>query len=573
LAYTAILFIAQPKLYYWDEIRIWGASAKIVKEYDRLYSVGINLSSNDRNYPAGHTILNYFYSFFEQNYSEILQLAAYGMLFFAVFAAAGKLVEQKTGKKALSIGTYFALVMLPFVQNQHHIDFVGYSSISYAYGTTMVDFNLAVVFLAVLVLYFADMDNVWYVLPSVYLITVKKAGIFFALLAFCVIFCFAFFSDKFDIRKLKKVALVLVFALVIPLASYFAWNVHLDHYAPQEMDSPYKLTAADYKATLLAANIVSETDIIAKVKYMTADEGVVPQKTELSTFDRIMRRLQSDRFAEITEDMKTYFEENCELVNVRDKYLIIGLLVLGVVVAVFAERKYRVALVLTSVGLTAGCFVYALCMSYQMVSYNDQMVEYPRYMLSYYYGWIFVMLIITLVFVQRKTLIKKLIVYFIAAACVMYVYSIGPDRTIIDAPDDLYSEYQQLEQKLEPVNEIVGKDDRVLLVWMSGYDDILYNHKYYLMPAICNVDTQGTDIDFSVNFRNPDTYQGSEDYFNFATEEVFGQILLQYYDYLYVCNEFDTEFADGYKGLFDSEVTANTLYRVTDGEFILQKVV
>ena len=395
----------------------------------------------------------------------------------------------------------------------------------------MVDFNLAVVFLAVLVLYFADMDNVWYVLPSVYLITVKKAGIFFALLAFCVIFCFAFFSDKFDIRKLKKVALALVFALVIPLASYFAWNVHLDHYAPQEMDSPYKLTAADYKATLLAANIVSETDITAKVKYMTADEGVVPQKTELSAFDRIMRRLQSDRFAEITEDMKTYFEENCELVNVRDKYLIIGLLVLGVVVAVFAERKYRVALVLTSVGLTAGCFV------------------------------------------QRKTLIKKLIVYFIAAACVMYVYSIGPDRTIIDAPDDLYSEYQQLEQKLEPVNEIVGKDDRVLLVWMSGYDDILYNHKYYLMPAICNVDTQGTDIDFSVNFRNPDTYQGSEDYFNFATEEVFGQILLQYYDYLYVCNEFDTEFVDGYKGLFDSEVTANTLYRVTDGEFILQKVV
>ena len=241
LVYSIILKIKNPVLYYWDEIKIWGPSAKSVKTYDRLYSIGVCPTLHDRDYPAGNALLNYMFSFFTDHYSEIILLCSYAILFFAVFSAAAKLVEVKTKNKALSIGTYFAFMMLPFLQNYHTIDTQGYSSISYAYGTSMVDFNIAVVFLAILVMYFYDMNKFWYVLPAIYIVSVKKNGIFFVLLAFCVIFCFEFFVSKFNRKKIGKLALTVMLALVIPVMSYLAWNVHLDHYKISKTKSEYQL--------------------------------------------------------------------------------------------------------------------------------------------------------------------------------------------------------------------------------------------------------------------------------------------------------------------------------------------
>ena len=66
--------------------------------------------------------------------------------FIKFSAPFSKVIEKKTKNTVLSIGPYFVFLLIPFLQNQHAIDTVGYSSISYAYGTTMVDFNIAVGF-------------------------------------------------------------------------------------------------------------------------------------------------------------------------------------------------------------------------------------------------------------------------------------------------------------------------------------------------------------------------------------------------------------------------------------------
>ena len=80
LLYFKVLEIKQPKLYYWDEIRIWGATAKSVKLFDKLYSIGVTPGAYDRNYPAGNALLNYMFSFFTDNFSEIMLLTSYAIL-------------------------------------------------------------------------------------------------------------------------------------------------------------------------------------------------------------------------------------------------------------------------------------------------------------------------------------------------------------------------------------------------------------------------------------------------------------------------------------------------------------
>ncbi len=558
--YYRILVAKQPYLYYWDEIKIWGPSAKSVKMLDRLYSIGQNPVLHDRDYPAGNALMNYLFSFFSENYSEILLLTSYAVMFFAVFSAVSKLVEVKTKDRGLSVGIYLAFVLMPFLQNHTTIDMEGYNQISHAYGTAMVDFSVGVVFLAVLVLYFFDMDKYWYVLPAIYLVTVKKNGIFFALLAFCVIFCFELFVGRFNLKKKKKLIFTVVLGLLVPVLSYTAWGNHLDRYSQPAVQSGYNLEKTAARGSLV-------------LKDMSFETAPLTDKVRQPKAMGFVANLTSARYKEILNEMKWYFAENQEIIKIKDRHLIVILFLMGLATAFLAEKKYTIALLLSSCGLTAACFVYNLCIAYQMQFYNDNMVEYPRYMLSYYYGWLYVMLVIALVFVVRKNLLKKLLILGLIAFSMWRINDIGLERTIIDAPDQLYYEFEQLENRLQPVNEILDEDDRVLLVWMDGYDIILYKYAYYLSPAICNNDTLGTGIDFTLNFRSPDIDAGDKTHFNRATTEDFADMLHKYFDYVYICDEYDWDFERSYGVLFDTPLAKDSLYAVTDNIIPLQKVV
>lgn len=560
LGYTIILKNQQPALYYWDEIRIWGQSSKYVKYFDKLYSIGINPTSNDRNYPPGHTILNYILNFFSEDFSEIMLLVAYGVFFFAVYSAASKVIEKKTKNTVLSIGSYFVFLLIPFLQNQHAIDTVGYSSISYAYGTTMVDFNIAVGFFAVLVLYFFDMNKFWYVLPAIYLITIKKNGIFFAILAFCIIMCFEFFTGKFTVKKFRKLAATVIAGLIIPLGAYLAWNIHLDRYRPAEVTPAYNLK-------------VSAPAEILSIEKLSGDKLLVEPKKNPSRLSVILSGFTTERYKEVVDEMKWYFNENKEIVHIKDKHLITCLFALGFIAAFLSDRKYLLPIIFTNIGIFLSCFIYNLLLAWQIQFYNDQMVEYPRYMLSYYYGWLFVVIFMAIIFVKKHITVKKAVVLSLIGCCMLHLNTIGLNRTVISHPGDIYAPYRLLEKRIEPALDILNEGDRVLLVWMSGYDDIVYSYKYYFMPAVCNTDTLGTGIDFSIGFRSPELYTKETSYFNYATPETFAQLLKDYYDYVYICNEYDWDFELSYGSLFDTPLSKDSLYKVTDNEIPLQKVV
>ena len=226
IIFTAIISIQKPVLYYWDEIRLWGPGAKAVKCFNKLYSIGINPTHMDREYPVGNAILNYFFSFFEKDFSEQTLILSYAFLFFAVFAASASLVYKITKSSSVSVAVYFIFLLSPFVI-MFHSSSENYSNILYAYGTSLVDMNLPVVFLLVIVLYVCAKRYYRYLLPLIFLVTIKKSGIFFALLAFCIISCFEISNFKDKKYKLKTAAIHIVLSFAVPLSALLLWNIHL----------------------------------------------------------------------------------------------------------------------------------------------------------------------------------------------------------------------------------------------------------------------------------------------------------------------------------------------------------
>lgn len=566
VVFSIIFYIKKPALYYWDELNIWGPSAKVVKLFDRLYSIGINPSTNDRNYPAGNALLNYFYSFFDADFKEYVLLLSYAFLFFACFAFVASVVYKLTKNHTIAIGTYFVFLLSPFMA-ANHLPSKDYSSLSYAYGTSMVDFNLAVVFIGVLALYFGERNRKWFLLPLIYLITIKKNGIFFALLAVCIIGCYEFFTFKIKGWKLKKAIITCVSALAVVLVSYGAWTVHLDHY-----ELPVQKQIFNLKDTASIKEIDNErtNKQTGEISNQTQNKRVKPNQTSVKAI--FVSALRTERYREILNEMSWYFMNNYETIFMKDFLLIIILFILGSFTAFYQEKGKKLAVFFISLGLTAGCFVYNLVIAYQMQFYNDMMVEYPRYMLSYYFGWIFVILMLFIITPAIKEHLKNILLTLVLVITVFNIYYTGLDYTIIDGPQNASRWRRSITYNTDNLKNVLEEGDRVYLVY-KDQDGLTYiRYKYNLLPALTSVDDKSTGIDFSINFREKIDYTSDRQYYNVASPKKFTEVMRTYFDYIYVV-EPDEEFYNTYGHLFSDGMVPGVLYKITDNNTPMQEVV
>ncbi len=570
--FALIFSVKKPMLYYWDELNIWGPSAKAVKLFDRLYSIGINPSTNDRNYPPGNAILNYFFSFFDGGYKEYVLLLSYAFLFLACFAVGAYAVYRLTGSHTLGVGSYFVFLISPFLAANHPPS-ADYSSLSYAYGTTMVDFNLAVVFLGIIGLYFAEKNRKWFLLPLIYIVTVKKNGIFFALLAFCVIACLEFFTFRKEDWKLKKAVVNTVLAVVVAVAAYGAWFVHLDACELPRQQGIYQLKDTSpprktrEKTGQTPAEAVQNQD---RPEQEPVKKRVKPSQTSIKAI--FIPSLRTERYNEILQEMKWYFVHNKETAFCTDIVLIAFLFVLGTLAAIKGRKGTRAAVFLVSAGLTAGCFVYNLVIAYQMQFYNDMMIEYPRYMLSYYFSWIYLVIMLFAVSDGVSNLAKKLILTLILGGGLFSIYHTGLDYTVIDGPQNPAQWRRQVAEDTGRLKETVGEGDRIYLVYPDQEGLTYIRYRYNLLPALAGIDTLSTGIDFSINFREKIDYTSDRQYYNVASPEKFTDVMNTYFDYIYVIQP-DEEFHSTYSRLFSDGMTQGTLYKVTTGEIPMQAVI
>ena len=558
--FAVIFSVVKPGIYYWDEFNLWAPSAKALKLFDRLYSIGINPSTNDRKYPPGNAILNYFLSYFDGQFKEYVLLLSYAILFIACFTMAASAVYKLTDNLTVSVGSWLLFVLSPFMA-AYHSHSARYTSLSYAYGTTMVDFNLPVVFLAAMALYLAHRDKKWYLLPTLFLLTIKKNGIFLVLLGFCIIACFEFFTFKEKDWKFKKAFLNILLALLIPLASYAAWFVHLDAYRMTKQKAQF-----DLKETVV--------ETVQQEKAETSrpsEEKRRVKRSETSIKAIFIPSLRTDRYNEILDEMKWYFVNNKETIFTTDIVLIGVLFILGTLAALCQEKERKLAVFFVSTGLTAGCFVYNLVIAYQMQFYNDMMVEYPRYMVSYYFGWIYVILLLFFTAPKLKNTFRQCVMLIIIGFTMFDIYNTGLDYTVFDAPENAYKWGREITQATEFANSVLKKEDRVYLVY-KDQDIITYiRYRYNLLPAYSGFDTQNTGFDFSINFREKLDPESDRQYYLIASPEKFTEVMKYYFDYIYVI-EPDYEFYNSYNSLFSDGITKGTLYRITDNDIPMQVV-
>lgn len=546
LVFGIIFSIKNPVFYYWDELAFWGPSAKSVKVLNRLYSIWPTPLHN--HLPPANALLSYYFNFFKSDFQPYILLLSYAFLFFAAFAATAELAYRKSGSAPFATATYFLLLLTPFMSVPHR-EMINYESLLNAYGTSMVDFNIAVVFLAVIALYLCNPAKKWYLLPVVFLVNMKNTGAFFAVLAACVVVCFAFFDATRGNRFWPAVKTGLCMALTIAFA-YGSWSIHLSVF---ELEQAQPVVLQDPVYLCEQENIVR------------ADEAINSGMISI-----MIPSLRSERYHEVMAELHASLLKGETNLFMPDRYFVAVLLAAGLTVSLLFQKGKRLRAFCVSSGVAAGCYVYCATIGYFISFYRDGMIEYPRYMSSYYFLWVYIILLLA-VTGEKGRYGKQAVFCAVSLVSLVLISKTGLDYTAINAPDTPYLEYTKTEQSVQPIKQYLKKEDRVYLVLkdQATWDYITFS--YHLMPAICNEDTKGTGIDFTIGFREQLEPDSDRRYYNIASPQEYARLMAEYFDYVYVV-EPDEEFTESYSQLFSDGMAEGALYRVTDQEIPMQRV-
>lgn len=546
IVFAVIFSVSDPLFYYWDELAFWGTSAKAVKVFDRLYSVWPTPLHN--HLPPANALLSYFFSFFAAEFRPYLLLLSYAFLFFAVFAVAAELAYRKSDSLPFAAATYILLLLSPFMCVTHQ-EGINYQTLLYAYGTAMVDFNIAVVFLSVVVLYLRDPAKMWYLLPCVFLVNMKNTGVFFALLAMCVILCFTLFDApaKKRVRETIKKGAILLAVIAV---SYGSWFVHLDAFEPK-----------------------SEQQIVLQdPAYLQQQAEDVRPDTALSqsALSILVPSLRSENYRFVMSEMRRAFLQEKSNLFLPDRYFVAVLTAAGILISMLFPKGKQLRALCVSSGLAVGCYIYCAAISYFISYYPEGLIEYPRYMSSYYFLWGYTILLLA-VSSEKGRRAKQAAFCAVSLAALLLIGKTGLDYTAINAPDTPYLAYRESEQRLQPVRDILKKDDRVYLVLPDLSTWGYIEDRYHLMPAICNQDTDGIGVDFTISFREALDADSDRQYYNIASPQQYAQLMRKHFDYVYVVDP-DEEFRESYSHLFSDGMTKDTLYQVTDKDVPMQVV-
>ena len=556
LCFFAIFALQKPVFYYWDEYSFWGSAAKYVKTTGRLYTIGQTPLNSLRPLPCGHTILNYLFQFFSKDFTEYLLLLAYAFFFFAVFAAVAQLVVEKQNKPYIGVAVYIALALSPFMAIYNTIS-LDYTAISYAYGTSMVDFLIPVACLGALAVFLANKNSLWYLAPLAFIATIKNTSIAFALVCAAVFACVIFFEEKMKITK-KIVQIVITFS--IPVFVAFAWSTHLNFtYIP-----PIPPEISVHPVVTELSSPKEEVEVIEEpaVSVEPIKENLSQQSQQIGTVKSIfIPKYRTDRYNEVLKDMANQFKTSKITFVAKDYILVIFLIALGLFTVILTPKNKKITVFFVNLGLAVGCLVYAVGISYFISTFNDGMVEYARYMTSYYFMWLYISLVFFWLSLENKELIREISLAVCLALGLWTVGSIGLDHTVINASDYTYLYTREVKKSTAEINKVLKKGDRVYLAVADQDGGSYLTYCYMLYPAIAATDTNNTGIDFTISFRTALDPLSDRQYYNVASPEDFTKIMRSYFDYVMVINP-DEEFIEGYRQLFSDNITIGSLYKI-----------
>ncbi len=535
LIFFLIYHLQQPMFYYWDEYSFWGTAAMVTKELDALYTYTPYILTHLNGIPPITSVLSYLMQFFAFDFYDHSVYFAYAFLAISVFGAVTELIEEKTKQHFLTPVIFLLFLLSVFLQT-YHLPSADYDSLSYGYGTAMADFNIAIIAIGVLAIYFGNTKSYFFATGLIPMILIKDVGVIFAVLIICVVFVFSFLS-----REKKFVTNLVGFALCIALVPsiYFAWDRHVNTiYAENSL----QLTITD--------EIVERQDL--EYYNLPIEEGSGSEEEHESS------PTVTENMRNILREMLNQFRASSMIGFVNDYIMLVIMVLLGVVSIVFAKKSHRPALLLANIGFLAGMVLYALALSFFITGFSDDMVEYPRYLMPYFFIYLYFNFIACLIVVTprfRKG-VSISVVALVILLCANLLY-IGTDYTFISSPENAYADAKVEKAAIERYGSL---DGNTLLI-SNRFNDYHYltNQKFFF-PNIVNYNRYFNWLDYSMGFSDAEhiTDETSE-YFIVATIDEFLAIYHQNFDYIYVSHP-QTEFVESYGELFVEKPIANTLY-------------
>ncbi len=460
LFFVVLFSIRTPLFYEWDEFSFWGTAARIVSEFDLLYTVAEN-NMIGVTHPPALIIASYIFNFFGE-FAPFRTYLGYNILLFSVFGAIISIFEKKNAH--LGVVSMLVLLCSPFIAlNLYGRPIFLLPGFMSAYA----DYPMAILFAGAILIYLCERDNkIQVIIASCILLFVltlsKEMGFAFGLLAAGIISADLLIVER-KTALIKRVGMVGAL-MATPVVAFAGWSAHL--------------AAA---AGINRFEVGGEQDLgMVEMMLTGLRELFLP-------FTR------TDKFNAVFDNLILHFLTNRVIMFGS------GIIVFAIVTAIMAavllfseDKRRRMSAIIFYIFSSLGCLAYNIFLGFTYVyifkgDLGINLTSYSRYIMPYYIGWLIVAFVFALFSLRDKCRLKKFVQpALVLGGCGVFALThlVTPSEYIyLGYPDSYFSAQRELQQKIEYTKDYIASDD--LVYYLHSHDNGFgwFTHYYYFLPT------------------------------------------------------------------------------------------
>lgn len=586
LAFAVYFFIRQPLATGFDELNLWATAVKVTKVDNSLYSTATLGTPWAVTQNPGLPLVSYFFQFFG-SYADWKIYLAYDALYFSCFAAVLSALPWKKWRVAVPLAAVLWCTPFFFTIYNHTI------YLADTYLTSYGDVPAGLVFGGAVAAWLAlrQMNGPkWAVLPILALAANLKANDFVLSLAAAGLIAVDawFFCDAPFKRGIARRTGFAAACFAAPMAVYYLWNVR-------------------YVGWLVARNSssggVGETSAALSDVVINGIKILLGQPVEGFFAER------QPQFLQAMADMGAQFWTDAGKLSMIGQgrnvvLLILAIFAVAFVVAAGGRLRARIAALAGLSTLCFGGYNLMLALSYGFIFTPDQtanLVDYNRYIYSYYIGWFLIALACltvallpqteqrflkekdgpTVLFHQyapRWGLAGQGAVLLLAAAMLLRQGQLVlPQLSVLGFADSEFSDRRSIRAEAELVCSYLEPDDRVFFVSQGDNGERWFSAVFDFYPILVDYSGIVSEMIGGGGELGLPELQPQEEgpknfyYHGFTAEELDAVVRGNGCTVLYL-QTIDDIFVESYQDLFTDGLAAaldgeTLLYRVTDEGF------
>ena len=614
LAVMVIFAIREPIFMEWDEFSFWGMAPKLIKETGQMYSV---YDSNMRaiTFTPGLVMLSTYFQLIGAGFVQWKVIAAYNILFFAVFSAVLSALRKKNWATAVPVALICFLV--PFLLTTYY----RVIHVALPYLFTYADVPLGVMLGGVLALYFgAEEKKAVVMVPTVLAVMteaiLKDTGFVLALVGAGIIVADLIMCEKEKGLKAftHKLPQKLGWSAALlggPLATFFAWAWHMQTFMGLnrlDVGGAKSMGAVEIVFTGLKSLLTwnKATTLSSEMKYAWngAWQALHVHLTTISSAElRITHfgavapvpedfvRIMSNMFRAFWEDSLSMFgfrvpgmrTATGEAFSIPGSGAMVVLVILCILVLAFLSggRKEKVRIAWFTLVSSAGFLAYYVFIGFTYVYVFNSfqavvLLDYNRYIYPYYIGWMLAAVSLLALSLKNRPA-RHYGNAFLLAVSVIFFWRfntyIMPQLSVIDVPESYYHGMRLLGEQTEYIRDLLPEDAKLFFVCQENDGSAWFQRYFYYFPAELDYSFGGGSISPSrviTNYALDETFEGElREQFEWKTltpEYLCGYLEVEECDYIFI-DYANAAFAADYGHLF-----TDNLAGYFSGETCLYKI-